>query len=138
MMIFSGASQGFHIDYLPDLCEKQKHHFALPVFSQLGHPVTKGDPSMSTPAPGPFGYYVNLDERGDFYADVRDPAGATLFEIRAEDDGSISMIEDGFMRHKSDLDGLRAYLIDMGLIDKGAVLLPSDRFESRLDEILEP
>jgi len=96
---------------------------------------------MSTPAPGPFGYYVNLDERGDFYADVRDTAGATLFEVRSEEDGSISLIEDGFMRHKSDLDRLRAYLVDLRLIDPAADLLPSDRFEASLDadkDDLEP
>lgn len=88
---------------------------------------------MSTLGPGPFGYYVNLDERGDFYADVRDPSGGTVFEIHAEEDGSIGLIEDGFMRHKTDLDGLRAHLVDLGLIDRGADLLPSDRFEARLD-----
>lgn len=60
---------------------------------------------MSTPSTGPFGYYVNLDERGDFYADVRDPSGETIFEIHAEGDGSIALIEDGFMRHKTDLAG---------------------------------
>ncbi|WP_240533969.1 hypothetical protein [Aeromonas veronii] len=30
-----------------------------------------------------YGYYINLDERGDFYADVRDADGSTVFEIRA-------------------------------------------------------
>ena len=88
---------------------------------------------MSTPAPGPFGYYVNLDERGDFYADVRSPTGETIFEIHAEEDGSIALIEDGFMRHETDLDGLRDHLVEMGLIGRGAELLPSDRFEARLD-----
>ena len=88
---------------------------------------------MSTAAPGPFGYYVNLDERGDFYADVRDPSGETIFELRAEPDGSIGLIEDGFMRHKTDLDGLRDHLVSLGLIDKEAELLTSDRFEARLD-----
>lgn len=88
---------------------------------------------MNTPIPGPFGYYVNLDERGDFYADVRNPVGETIFEIHAEEDGSIALIEDGFMRHKTDLDGLRAHLVDLGLIDRGAELLSSDRFEARLD-----
>jgi hypothetical protein len=88
---------------------------------------------MSTAEPGPFGYYVNLDERGDFYADVRDPSGTTIFEVRAEEDGSVAMIEDGFMRHKSDLDGLRDHLVSLGLIGPDAELLPSDRFEARLD-----
>lgn len=88
---------------------------------------------MTTPAPGPFGYYVNLDERGDFYADVRDPSGETVFELHAEEDGTIGLIEDGFMRHKTDLGGLRDHLADLGLIGPDAELLPSDRFEARLD-----
>lgn len=88
---------------------------------------------MSTPGPGPFGYYVNLDERGDFYADVRNPSGETIFEIHAEEDGSIGLIEDGFMRHKTDLGGLRDHLAELGLIGPDAELLPSDRFEARLD-----
>jgi hypothetical protein len=83
---------------------------------------------------GPFGYYVNLDERGDFYADVRDPDGETIFEIRAEEDGSIALIEDGLMRHKTDLDGLAEHLADLGLIGTEAELLSSNRFETRLDE----
>jgi len=89
---------------------------------------------MKTPESGPLGYYVNLDERGDFYADVRDPSGATIFEVRSEEDGSIALIEDGFMRHKTDLDGLAEHLVSLGLIGIGAELLPSDRFEARLDE----
>jgi len=89
---------------------------------------------MKTPESGPLGYYVNLDERGDFYADVRDPSGATILEVRSEEDGSIALIEDGFMRHKTDLDGLAEHLVSLGLIGIGAELLPSDRFEARLDE----
>jgi hypothetical protein len=92
---------------------------------------------MSAAAPGPFGYYVNLDERGDFYADIRDPSGETIFELRAEEDGSIALIEDGFMRHKTDLDGLRDHLVSLGLIGQDAELLPSDRFEARLNEPLD-
>jgi len=30
-------------------------------------------------------YYVNLNERGSFYADVRDESGETVFEVRAGD-----------------------------------------------------
>lgn len=86
---------------------------------------------------GPFGYYVNLDERGDFYADVRDPTGETIFEIRSEDDGSIALIEDGFMRHKTDLDGLAKHLAALGLMDHGADLLASDRFKARLEDDYE-
>lgn len=89
---------------------------------------------MKTPESGPLGYYVNLDERGEFYADVRNSSGETIFEIRSEEDGSIPLIEDGFMRHKTDLGGLADHLVDLGLIGAEAELLPSDRFEARLDE----
>lgn len=39
-------------------------------------------------------YFINLDERGSFYADVRNQAGKTVFEIKAgnelaEDESSI-------------------------------------------------
>lgn len=93
---------------------------------------------MTSPATGPLGYYINLDERGDFYADVRDPSGTTLFELHAEEDGAIALIEDGFMRHKSDLTGLQDHLVSLGLIGKEAELLTSERFEARLDESPEP
>jgi hypothetical protein len=33
-----------------------------------------------------FGYYVNLDERGEFYADVRDENDKTIYEIRNEEE----------------------------------------------------
>lgn len=30
-------------------------------------------------------YYINLDERGEFYADLRTPKGKTIAEIRTDD-----------------------------------------------------
>lgn len=66
-----------------------------------------------------FGYYIDLDERGDFYADVRDAAGRTVFEIRAGDlldQDESSIFEDGYMRHKADLKGLTDYLRELGVI----------------------
>jgi hypothetical protein len=33
-----------------------------------------------------YGYYINLDERGDFYADVRDENDQTVFELKSEDE----------------------------------------------------
>jgi len=80
-----------------------------------------------------FGYYINLDERGDFYADVRAPDGESVFEIRAEEDGSLAPIEDGFMRHKEDLDGLRSWLVDLGILGADSELLPMSEFERRIE-----
>jgi hypothetical protein len=45
-------------------------------------------------------YYINLDERGYFYADVRNSSGKTVFEIKAGDslpEGQTSIFEDGFI-----------------------------------------
>jgi hypothetical protein len=66
-----------------------------------------------------FLYHVNLDERGGYYADVRDPDGLTIFEIKAGDlldEGESSIFEDGFMRHGKDMDGLTDYLRQLGVI----------------------
>lgn len=63
-------------------------------------------------------YFINLNERGSFYADVRRD-GKTIYEIWAgnelkEDETSI--FEDGFMKNPRDLSGLTEYLNDLGLI----------------------
>ena len=64
-------------------------------------------------------YYINLDERGEFYADVRrESDGATVYEIHGFD-----IFEDGFMRHKHDIDGLASYLIDVSVLPIAAQLL---------------
>lgn len=83
-----------------------------------------------------FGYYINMDERGDFYADVRDVFGKTVFEIRAGNslgEGESSIFDDGFMRNKADINGLKAYLSDIEIIPKDACILTSSAFESGLE-----
>lgn len=62
-------------------------------------------------------YHINLDERGEFFADVRDEAGKTVFEIHG-----FEIFEDGFMRDKHDLAGLHEYLCDLEVINHGAEL----------------
>ncbi|PIQ54410.1 MAG: hypothetical protein COW02_05070 [Comamonadaceae bacterium CG12_big_fil_rev_8_21_14_0_65_59_15] len=84
--------------------------------------------------PGIYGYYIDLDERGDFQADVRDVNGKTIFEIRAgeslgEDESSI--FDDGYMRNKDDLSGLTEYMIGLGIIAEGSDVLPMSEFEAR-------
>ncbi len=88
-----------------------------------------------------YGYYINLDERGDFFADVRNQNGRSIFEIRAgnslkEDESSI--FEDGFMRDKGDLSGLTTYLIDLGFIPKESQVLACEDFEARIHELANP
>jgi len=71
-------------------------------------------------------YYINLDERGYFYADVRNSSGKTVFEIKAGDslpEGQTSIFEDGFMKHKDDLEGLRKYLVQLGIMKEGQTLV---------------
>jgi len=66
-----------------------------------------------------FEYFINLDERGSFYADVRDNSGNTVFEIKAgnelgEDETSI--FEDGYMNHPEDLCNLADYLRNLNIM----------------------
>jgi len=64
-------------------------------------------------------YYINLDERGSFLADVRDSNEQTVFTIKAGDElkeGESSIFEDGFMRHSKDLEGLKKYLVHLGIM----------------------
>ena len=58
-----------------------------------------------------FTYHINLDERDEFYADVRNQYGKTVFEIHGFD-----IFEDGFMKHSEDIDGLAEYLLDLEII----------------------
>lgn len=57
-------------------------------------------------------YYINLDERGEFYADVRDENGNTIFEIKG-----FKIFEDGFMKDKNDVQGLYDHLLNRGMIE---------------------
>lgn len=63
-------------------------------------------------------YVIDLDERGIFRAHVENSSGTTVFEFDNEDEertGALWLVEDGFMRHSHDTDGLHSYLIDMGI-----------------------
>lgn len=84
-----------------------------------------------------YGYYIDLDERGDFQADVRDAQGQTVFDIR--DGGSLgedesSIFEDGYMRNKNDIEGLTTHLRDLGVIPTDADVLTRSDFEDQLEE----
>lgn len=62
-------------------------------------------------------YYINLDERGEFYADVRDPeTDDSVFEI-ADIDHLNELVEDGFIDNGHDITGIQEYLIDMEIIN---------------------
>ena len=83
-----------------------------------------------------FGYYINLDERGDFYADVRDQANKTIFEIRidgGDEDAGSSIFVDGFMSSKNDIAGLEHHLRDTGIIPANGRILASTAFENEIN-----
>ena len=63
-------------------------------------------------------YFINLDERGEFYADVRDPDGNTVFEVKG-----FEVFEDGFVDHKYDLESLEDHLHMLGFMPKGVSLV---------------
>jgi hypothetical protein len=79
--------------------------------------------------PRVFGYVINLDERGSFSADVRDLKDRTLYEVKSDDEeeGVIWQVEDGFMKHARDINGLHQYLIHLD------ILKPTDRLLSESD-----
>jgi hypothetical protein len=111
---------------------------SLPVFLKPNVIEMNDDPEpevseMNTPEKL-YGYYVNLDERGEFYADVRDHQENSVFELRSGPDGTIDLIEDGYMKHKTDLDGLEAYLKEISILSADAELLTMSEFEERLED----
>lgn len=56
-------------------------------------------------------YNINLDERGEFFSDVRDSNDKTVYEIHG-----FEIFEDGFMKHKYDVEGLKEYLYDLEIL----------------------
>lgn len=76
--------------------------------------------------PNKFTYHINLNERGSFYADVRDPDGKTVYEIKAGDElpeDETDIFENGFMDNTKDLVGLRDYLVELGILTDDSELV---------------
>jgi hypothetical protein len=67
---------------------------------------------------------VDLDERGVFKAHVDDMEGNTILTMSNEDeeDGELSLVRDGFIKHPRDTEGLLSYLKEMGMAPKSASL----------------
>jgi len=70
-------------------------------------------------------YYINLDERGSFYADVRDSHDKTVYEIKIEGDpeNDSTVFEDGYMNNKDDIEGLEEYLKNLRIIPKYGTII---------------
>lgn len=74
-----------------------------------------------------FEYYINLNERGSFYADVRNESGETVYEIHSDDEtGEIMQIESGYMRNVDDIQGLADYLKTAGFMGKQDSLIKAN------------
>lgn len=83
-----------------------------------------------------FGFYVNLDERGEFSADVRDVNENSIYEIEFPcADDEMSLIEAGYMKNPRDISGLTDYLRQVGMIGSEDRILESREFESHLASI---
>lgn len=67
---------------------------------------------------GAFGYYVNADRPDRFFADVRNTEGRTVYEIHDR-----ARVPELAMRNARDVDGLRRYLIRIGLLPARMPLL---------------
>jgi hypothetical protein len=69
------------------------------------------------------GYVTDLNERGEYQAHVLDmDTNEIVMTIQNEDDGSLYLIEDGFMRNIEDMDGLLWHMVDAGLAHRGDTL----------------
>jgi len=56
-----------------------------------------------------FEYHINLDERGEFFADVRNSqTDETVFEIKG-----FEIFEEGYMSSADDVAGLKDYLVNV-------------------------
>jgi hypothetical protein len=76
-------------------------------------------------------YVIDMDERGEFAASVREQTGAVIYRI----DG-FQIFEDGFMRNSKDIGGLADYLKSLRVIGDNDSILDTNRFqewERRID-----
>lgn len=79
-----------------------------------------------------FTYHINLDERGQFYADVRRATGSSVFEIKGTD-----LFEYGYMKHKNDTEGLSKYLYELGLFNASDRIGTEEEAEAARKRIYE-
>ena len=88
---------------------------------------------------------VDLDERGSYRAHIEDKNGKVIFSYSNEEEvydddgeptgeteeGELSLVRDGYMKHVDDLRGLEEYLKDTGFIPKDASLREGEGGRSR-------
>jgi len=66
-------------------------------------------------------YYINNDDEKHFDADIRDPDGKIIFELTASD-----LSNDGHMKGKDDVQGLRELLLSKNKIKQGDTIVPAN------------
>lgn len=123
----------------PDGVNALAEQFGLSVGDSLDMLSNEGFsmPESSEALPPLFGYYVNLDERGSFYADLRNEHGDSVYSVYGGnmiDEDDMSLVEMGYMTDFKDTSGLHEYLSEMGIIPKSAEVMDSDAFEAALEE----
>lgn len=122
--------------YTPDAEDFQRIANLIGVTFRQPIEVPEDAPALE-PVEEIFGYYVNLDERGSFYADVRSVDGKTVFEVRAGNElaeDETDPVTDGFMKHLRDVDGLTAYLRDLSVISRDARVVEMQAFEAAIQQ----
>jgi hypothetical protein len=66
-------------------------------------------------------YYITNKSDKNFEADVRDPDGKVIFELKSSD-----LTNDGLMKGKDDIAGLHQLLVSKNKIKKGDTLVPAN------------
>ncbi len=78
---------------------------------------------------------VNLDERGEYSADVRNPKDEVVYSIEDSEQMN-SLIQDGFLKYKADedLNRLTKYLMDLGIIPNNSQIYSEEEFDNKIRE----
>lgn len=86
---------------------------------------------FNQPQNGPKTYifYVNNEGKDTFQADVRDQDGKIIFEVTAKD-----LNNDGMMKTKDDIQGLRNLLISKNKMKQGDQLVPAKEYKNNSAE----
>ncbi len=89
---------------------------------ELEHDVQPTQTSpQTTSQPNVLEYHIVTNNEGEFYADVRNAEGKTIFEINSLDEIN-TLISDGALQSKEDVDGLSKILKSQHLMNDGDVL----------------
>lgn len=68
-----------------------------------------------------FNYMIDLDERGEFQAHVKNSKGNVVVDIDGFD-----LVEDGWMKHTRDIDGLKEFLVTARMMKDNDELVLGD------------